>query len=131
MNADNNDGKRFAPSQETQSATQISLTEKARPVHSTGTDGNTATTAKDPVKIERVFKMLLDGWKGTKFQAETQLHDHCLNTSVSIIQRRYNIKVSRKWITIPGYQGLSTHCKLYWIEPSDAVRYKQSATLKA
>ncbi len=74
-------------------------------------------------KIERVFKALLSGWQGHRFNAERQLHDHCLHTTISSIEKKYHITVQRKWIKVSGFQGHPTSVKYYWIDKADINRF--------
>jgi hypothetical protein len=78
---------------------------------------------KPKSKKQRVLEAFLSGEKHTRFSAEKALHDHCLPTTVSEIQRDYEISVSRKLINVPGYQGKNTQCCLYWVEQDEISRF--------
>ena len=77
------------------------------------------TLPKPETKTGRVLAALLSGREITRFDAERELHDHVLNTTVSILSRVHGVTISRKRITVPGYQDIPTPCCLYWIEPEE------------
>lgn len=84
-------------------------------------------------KHSRVLNAFLAGQSHTRFTAERQLHDHCLHSTVSDLQRRHGIVISRERITIPGFLGRPTRCCRYWVEPIEIDRYlksRQSRPLK-
>lgn len=74
-------------------------------------------------KKQRVLSALLSGRKYTRFTAEKQLHDHCLNSTISELQRDEGIVISRVSITVPGFGGKPTRCCEYWIEEDEIERY--------
>lgn len=76
-------------------------------------------------KKQRVLDAFLSGEKHTRFSAEKKLHDHCLPSTVSSIQRDYEISVSRKLINVPSYQGKNTQCCLYWMEQDEITRFME------
>lgn len=80
-------------------------------------------------KKSRVFKALLAGLSFNRFEAEYALHDHCLHSTVSEIERCYRITISRKSEQVKGYQGSPTRLTRYWIDPDEIARYQ--ATQKA
>lgn len=75
-------------------------------------------------KISRVFKALLAGERPHRFTAERALHDHCLHSTISEIQKTYRVTVSREYEVVLGYQGTPTRVKRYWIKPEEIARYK-------
>lgn len=75
-------------------------------------------------KISRVFAAFMREERHTRFTAERELHDHCLNSTVSDIQKRYGIRLRRRRIIIPGYKGNPTNCCQYWLEREEIVRYR-------
>lgn len=79
--------------------------------------------AKLKTKKVRVFEALMRGERHTRFTAEKRLHDHCLNSTVSDLQRDYGLYISRKTITVPGYMGSPTQCCLYWLEQDEIDKY--------
>jgi len=77
-------------------------------------------------KISRVFSALMEGLSFNRFEAEHQLHDHCLHSTISDIQKRYGIEVSRVFETVPCLQGMATtRCKRYWIALEELIRYER------
>lgn len=79
--------------------------------------------AKLKTKKARVFEAFMKGEKHTRFSAEKRLHDHCLNSTVSELQRDYGVFISRKTITVPGYLGKPTQCCLYWLEQEEIEKF--------
>ena len=43
---------------------------------------NFSTIKLKQTKIDQVFKALLNGWKGNRFDAERELHDHVLPSTI-------------------------------------------------
>lgn len=74
-------------------------------------------------KTARVLEAFMTGRSYNRFQAETQLHDHCLHSTVSTIQKKHRIAINRKFETVRGYQGIPTQCCRYWIEPRERERF--------
>ena len=73
-------------------------------------------------KADRVLAALLDGKSFNHFEAERELHDHCLHTTVAELQRRRELTIERKYETVIGYQCLPTRCKRYWMSPEERQR---------
>ncbi len=71
---------------------------------------------KVPSKKKRVLVALTQR-SFNRFEAERELHDHCLHTSVSTFQNQHNIPVARKWETVPGHPGNKPGVCRYWIAP--------------
>lgn len=76
---------------------------------------------RPPEKWRRVLSAFLDGRSLNRFQAERPvsdggLSDHCLHSTVSTIQGK-GVRISRKFESVPGYQGIKTECCRYWIDP--------------
>ena len=69
----------------------------------------------EPSKIARVLHRLCCGAKFTRFDAEKQLNDHVLNTTISDLANDYGMNIAREWVTVPGYQGNPTRCCRYSI----------------
>jgi hypothetical protein len=69
-----------------------------------------------PTKKKRVLQALCER-SYNRFEAERQLHDHCLHTTVSTLQNQHGIEVNRKLESVPGYQGIDTRVCRYWIAP--------------
>jgi len=79
--------------------------------------GNQNITAI-PKKWQRVLSALLDGRTFNRFEAERQLNDHCLHSTVSTLQDM-GVTIPREYETVPGYQGIPTRVCRYWIEQSE------------
>lgn len=79
-----------------------------------GESNNTAI----PKKWQRVLSALLDGRTFNRFEAERQLNDHCLHTTVSTLQDM-GVTIPREYETVPGYQGIPTRVCRYWLEQSE------------
>ena len=71
---------------------------------------------KPPSKKQRVLKALTER-SYNRFEAERQLHDHCLHTTVSTLQNKYDIEIEREFESVPGYQGFEARVCRYWIAP--------------
>lgn len=84
---------------------------------------NTPTRALTaPSKIRRVLSALADGQSMNRFQAERQLRDHCLNSTISEIQRRLDIRIDRSVEVVSGFEGTPTRCCRYRL--SEEMRFK-------
>ena len=72
-------------------------------------------------KLYRVLQALVErGRRGFNFvEAQQQLHDRSLHSTVSQIQTDYGIRVDRVTETIRGYQGEPTRCCRYWLSPME------------
>ena len=65
-------------------------------------------------KLHRVLSaLLLRSYH--RFEAERELHDHALHSTVSTIQNSYGIRVDRRMVTVPGFQNIPTRVARYWI----------------
>ena len=71
-----------------------------------------------PKKWQRVLSALLDGRTFNRFEAEHQLSDHCLHSSVSKLQNM-GVTILREFESVPGYQGIPTRVCRYWLEQSE------------
>ena len=69
-------------------------------------------------KKERVLSHFLTGAKLNRFEAERIVHDHCLHSSVSTLQREHGLVIDRVFETVPALKGLATArvCR-YWLHP--------------
>lgn len=79
-------------------------------------------------KTDRVLTAFLSGRSFNRFQAEQQLHDHCLPSTVSTLERKFGITISRKYEVVSGYQGRSTRVCRYWITPLERIRFEGRRT---
>jgi len=77
-------------------------------------------------KIGRVFEAFMAGNSYNLFEAETELHDRSLHSTVSTLQQVYGIKVSRQRESVPGYEGKSTSCCRYRIGIDERLRIKHA-----
>ena len=80
-----------------------------------------ANDTKTPTKKKRVLTALIDGQSFNRFEAERQLSDHVLNSTVADLQR-LGITIARQLETVPGYRGLPTKVARYWISPEHRER---------
>lgn len=81
-----------------------------------------------PKKWQRVLSALLDGRTFNRFEAERQLNDHALHSTVSTLQTK-GVTILRKFEVVPGYQGIATHVCRYWLEQSEPNRRRASILL--
>jgi hypothetical protein len=82
-----------------------------------GASGNASKQSHDskpPLKWKRVLTALFYGRSLNRFEAERELHDHCLHTTVSTIQQK-GVTISRRFEKVPGYQGIPTEVCRYWL----------------
>ncbi len=75
-------------------------------------------STKPPCKIHRILAAFARGEKLNLFEAQRLYSDRSLHSTVSEIQSDYGLEVSRDWETVPGFQGLPTRCRRYWLEES-------------
>jgi len=80
------------------------------------------TSLKPATKTDRVLSALMTGKSFNRFEAERELHDHCLHSTVSIIERKHGVTISRKRESVPGYIGAPTSVCRYWIEREERQR---------
>lgn len=73
---------------------------------------------KTPSKKKRVLMALCER-SYNRFEAERQLHDHCLHTTVSTLQNKHGIEVDLELESVPGYLGIDTWVCRYWIAPEN------------
>lgn len=79
-------------------------------------------------KARNVLDYFLTGKTANRFEAERLLHDHCLHSTVSTLQKVYGIEISRITETVPGFEANPTQCCRYWIEPQELERIKKAPT---
>jgi len=94
------------------------------PIHELETNLTAAHRDKPRVetKADRVLDALMSGKSFNRFEAERELHDHCLHTTVAELQTRRDLTIEREYETVPGYEGIPTQCKRYWMSPEEAQR---------
>ncbi len=64
-----------------------------------------------------------------RFEAARELSDWCLHTTVATIQGK-GVTVSRKFETIPGFEGSPTRCCRYWIARDQHEKVESGANKK-
>jgi len=79
------------------------------------------TTSKRPLKWRRVLTALHAGRSFNRFEAERALADHCLHTTVSVLQGK-GLTILRRDEVVPGYAGTPTHVNRYWLAPDSRER---------
>ena len=80
-------------------------------------------------KIFTVLEALLKGNSFNRFEAEIELHDHCLPSTISSIQTKYKITVNRVFETVTNYQGDEVSCCRYWMEVDQIQKYKEESDI--
>lgn len=83
---------------------------------------------KIPNKAARVL-LALTKRSYNRFEAERELHDHCLHSTVSTLQNKHGIEVHREYETVPGYQNIDTRVCRYWIDPENTDSARKLAKL--
>ena len=73
---------------------------------------------KPPVKWKRVLQAFITGRTWNRFEAARELSDHCLHSTVATIERK-GVRVARRDEMVPGYMGIKTKCRRYWLEPAE------------
>ncbi len=76
---------------------------------------------KRPKKIQRVLEGFYVGNSYNRFQAERELHDHCLHSTVARIQSM-GVIILRREETVPGFGGAPTRVMRYWLAPASRER---------
>ncbi len=71
---------------------------------------------KQPSKIGRVLHELVKGQSLNRFEAERQLHDHTLNSTISDLANEWGVRVRRVREQVPGYGGQLVSCVRYSLE---------------
>lgn len=82
-----------------------------------------------PKKWQRVLTAFLEGKSFNRFEAERQLNDHCLHSTVSTIQS-FGITIFRETETVRGWQGIPTRVCRYWIDKSSENINRANGLLK-
>ncbi len=73
-------------------------------------------TERPPKKWQRVLRGMLNGRTYNRFEAERELHDHCLHSTVSALQSM-GVTIHRRAETVPGFAGCMTVVTRYWLAP--------------
>ncbi|WP_308364310.1 MULTISPECIES: hypothetical protein [unclassified Microbulbifer] len=72
-------------------------------------------TPKDPTKLERVLAYLATGRSLHRFEAEREVNDHCLPSTMSEIKHGLCIPYRVRYETVPGWHGHPTRVARYWL----------------
>jgi len=92
----------------------------------TGSDkaSNKAKSSKPEPKINRLLIVLIWGMSLNRFEAENEpgVEDHVLPSTISDIQRRFGLTVSRMMEKAPGYNGEPTWVCRYWLTREERKR---------
>jgi hypothetical protein len=80
---------------------------------------------KPPTKLKRVTQRLMEGPLDF-IQAQQQVNDRSLHSTVAQLQRDYGIEIHRRRIKRPGYQGIPTPCCEYRILPGQFGKAKKA-----
>ena len=78
---------------------------------------STIRKKKPPTKWERVLAALARGESFNRFEAERQLADHVLPSTVAELQRK-GVPISRRDEQVLGYAGIPTLVSRYWLAPT-------------
>ena len=78
-----------------------------------GANGN---PPRDPSKLERVLAYLATGRSLHRFEAEREVNDHCLNSTMSVIKCRLGIPYRKKTENVSGWHGHRTPVARYWLD---------------
>jgi hypothetical protein len=68
-----------------------------------------------------IIQHLLLGNSLHRFEAEA-LGDHCLHSTISIIARKYNLVIPRKWVKVSTRFNSTTQVKSYWFSTEDKIK---------
>ena len=68
-----------------------------------------------------IIQHLLLGNSLHRFEAEA-LGDHCLHSTISIIARKYNLVIPRKWVKVSTRFNSTTQVKSYWFSTEDKLK---------
>ena len=105
---------------------QVGQGDKANGPNRTQSNGNTPRRPiKHGTKLYRVLEALANGDSLNRFEAVRNLHDWCLHSTVSAIQK-YGIRVDRKTEAVGNFLDKHTWCCRYWL---DAEQRKKARDL--
>lgn len=88
-------------------------------------NGSEAKHNKPPCKIHRILAAFARGESLNFIEAQRLYSDRSLHSTVSEIQRDYNIIVNRETEVISGFMGLPTRCRRYWMEPEQRKKARK------
>ena len=78
-------------------------------------------TIRLKTKKGRVLNALARGESFNRFEAERDLHDHCLHSTVAALQA-HGITINRQEETVPGFEGVGVRVMRYWLSPAQRGR---------
>lgn len=81
----------------------------------TSTINNTSTA----YKWQRVLEAFITGKSYNRFESERLLHDHCLHSTVSSLERK-GVTIFREFETVLGWRSNPTRVCRYWLDRSEA-----------
>lgn len=90
----------------------------------TGQSRSKSNNNSIPKKWERVLAAFYRGRNYNRFEAERQLNDHCLHTTVSSLQDM-GLVIQRQFETVPGYRNIPTRVCRYWLDPESKEQAKR------
>ena len=77
-------------------------------------------------KIHRVLAALVTGRSFNRFEAQRELHDHCLHSTIAEIQTRFGIQVHRVTERVPCLDGNATaDVKRYRLLPIEIAKARE------
>ena len=80
---------------------------------------------KVPSKLKRVTKRLMEGPLDF-IEAQEEVNDRSLHSTVAQLQREYGVQVYRRRIKRPGYRGIPTPCCEYRILPGEFEKARKA-----
>lgn len=83
----------------------------------------------NPGKLFQMLRHFAEGKRLQRFQAE-QFGDHCLHTTVSSLQMKYQIRFEREWVRVPNRFNGETRVKHYWLAGDDLQKARLAATVE-
>lgn len=76
-----------------------------------------------PRKWQHVLSAFLTGRSFNRFEAERELHDHALHSTVSTLQSMGTV-IDRTMEAVPGYMGTTAHVMRYHLNPNSVEAAK-------
>jgi len=87
-----------------------------------GVDNVNYSTPKDPTKLERVVAYLATGRSLHRFEAEREVNDHCLPSTMRDIKHGLGIAYRVTYETVPGWNGHPTRVARYWLGEEEQTK---------
>lgn len=80
----------------------------------------TNATRNAPTKIDRIFALLVNcGTAGLNSFEAAQHGERHLHSTVSALQRKHGLFISREFVTVAGWRGIPTRICRYWLSGAD------------